>query len=337
MHDEAAALRRMIMGFRTTQLIYVAAKLGLADQMQRGPHAASALANVVGADARALYRLLRALSTLGVVFEPVEGWFELTPLGHWLCSDQPGSLKDLALLYGDEWYWQAYSLLHHSVVTGRPAFEQTHGQSLYAYLDEHPDAANVFNRAMSAFSAQEATALLAAYDFSAATTLIDVAGGQGNLLAAILAAHQQLCGVLFDLPSVIEGCRGQWANGELAARVQLVAGNFFEGLPSGGDAYLLKSILHNWNDAAAQRILQRCREAIPPHGRLLVVERVIPQGSEPAEAKLFDINMLVVLGGQERTADEYGALLAASGFALQRVISTRSPLSIIEAVPVCGL
>jgi hypothetical protein len=329
----AATLRQLIMGFRVTQLIYVAAKLRLADRLEHGPQTPQQLAQAVGAEPRALHRLLRALASLGLFAETAEGAFALTPLAQLLQTDVAGSLRSLALLYGEEWLWSAYGGMLYSVQTGRPAFEQTHGQLLYDYLHHHPAAATLFNEAMSGYSGQEAAVILAAYDFSGVSTVVDVGGGHGALLAALLHNHPHLSGMVFDLAPVVAGAQRQLADAGLAARVTCVAGDFFDTLPSGGDIYLLKSVLHNWNDTAATRILRICRRAMAPHARLLVAERVIPPGNMPTEAKLFDINMLVVAGGQERTEREYGALFQAAGFKLTRIIPTRSPLSLIEGVP----
>jgi hypothetical protein len=329
----AAALRQLIMGFRVTQLIYVAAKLGLADRLEHGPQTPQQLAHAVGAGPRALYRLLRALASLGVFVETADGAFALTPLAHLLQSNVAGSLRSLALLYGEEWLWQAYGGMLYSVQTGQPAFEQAHGQPLYDYLHDHPSAAALFNQAMSAYSAQEAAAILAAYDFSGASRVVDVGGGHGALLSALLHEHPHLSGILLDLAPVVAGAQRQLADAGLAGRATCVAGDFFEALPSGGDVYLLKSVLHNWDDAAAPRILRTCRQAMARHARLLVVERVIPPGNTSAEAKLFDINMMVVVGGQERTEREYDTLFQAAGFNLTRVIQTGSPLSLIEGAP----
>jgi hypothetical protein len=329
----AAMLRQLIMGFRITQLIYVAAKLGLADRMEHGPQMPQQLAHAVGAEPQAIYRLLRALASLGLFVETAEGAFALTSLAQLLRTNVAGSLRSLALLYGEEWLWQAYGGMLYSVQTGRPAFEQAHGQPLFGYLHDHSAAATLFNEAMSAYSAQEAAAILAAYDFSGVSTVVDVGGGHGALLAALLHEHQHLSGIVFDLAPVVADAQRQLADAGLAARATCVAGDFFDALPSGGDVYLLKSVLHNWDDAAALRILCTCRHAMAQQARLLVVERVIPSGNTPAEAKLFDINMLVVAGGQERTGREYDALFQAAGFNLTRIIPTRSPLSLIEAVP----
>ena len=306
----AATLRQLIMGFRVTQLIYVAAKLGLADHLEQGPQTPHALAQAVGAEPQALYRLLRALASIGLFAETADGAFRLTPLAKLLQTNLAGSLRGLAILYGEEWLWQAYGHMLFSVETGRPAFEQIHGEPLYDYLGHHPAAEAQFQAAMSGYSAQEAAAILAAYDFSTVATVVDVGGA-----------------------SVVADAQRQLADAGLASRATCVAGDFFAALPSGGDIYLLKSVLHNWEDAAATRILRSCRQAMSRRARLLVIERVIPSGDAPAEAKLFDINMLVTVGGQERTEREYRALFQAAGFDLTQIIPTYSPLSLIEGAP----
>jgi hypothetical protein len=327
------ALRQLIMGFRTAQLIYVAAKLGLADCLEQGPQTPQALAQAVGAEPQALYRLLRALASLGIFAETAEGAFALTPPAQLLQTHTAGSLRHVAILYGEEWLWQAYGRMLHSIQTGQPAFEHTHGQSFYDYLRDYPRAAVQFHNAMSGYSAQEVAAILEAYDFSGFDKVVDVGGGHGTLIAALLRTHPHLSGVVFDLPPVVADAERLLGEAGMAARAECVAGDFFTAIPGGGDVYLLKSVLHNWDDAAAIHILQACRRVIATDARLLVVERVIPPGNIPAEAKLFDINMLVVVGGRERTESEYQALFQAAGFNLIRIILTHSPLSLIEGVP----
>jgi hypothetical protein len=318
------------MGFRTTQMLYVAAKLGLADHLRHGTRTPEQLAQAVAADAQALRRLLRALASMGIFAEEADGSFALTPLAEHLRSDAPQSLRGVALLYGEEWLWRAYGQMLYSVLTGRPAFEHAHGQPLFDYLSDHPAAAAQFDEAMSGYSAQEAAAILAAYDFSPASRVVDVGGGQGGLLSAILRAHPHLSGVVFDRPTVVPGARRRLAETGVGARSECVAGDFFAALPDGGDLYMLKSVLHDWGDEDAVRILRTCRRAMGERARLLVIERVVPEGNAPAEAKLFDINMLVVLGGKERTEGEYRSLFEAGGFRLTQIIATQSPLSLIE-------
>jgi len=321
------------MGFRSTQLIHVAAKLGLADRLKAGPQTAQALAEAVGAEPRALYRVLRALASLGIFAESSGGGFTLTPLAELLRSDVDGSLRSLAALYGEEWLWDAYGRTLHSVLTGAPAFERTHGTAFFEYLDHHATAAALFHDAMTGYSAQEAEAILAGYDFSRVTNVVDVGGGHGALLARLLRAHRGLSGVVLDLPASAPGARRLLAEAGVAGRGAFAAGDFFDAIPRGGDVYLLKSVIHNWDDEAAVRILRRCREAMAEDARLLVIERVIPAGNEAAEAKLFDINMLVVIGGRERTEEEYRALFHSARFRLTQTSATSSPVGLLVGTP----
>jgi hypothetical protein len=242
----------------------------------------------------------------------------------------PGSLRSLALLYGEDWLWQAYGRTLYSVQTGRPAFEHVHGQPFFDYLDDHPAAAALFHAGMSGYSAHEAPAILAHYDFSGISRVVDVGGGQATLATALLHAYSGLSAVILDLEAAATSARRALAAAGVADRGTFVAGDFFTSVPAGADLYVLKSVLHNWDDAAAVRILRRCREAMAADARLLVIERVVPPGNAPAEAKLFDINMLVVIGGRERTEREYRALFEVAGLSLSRVIPTGLPLSLVE-------
>jgi hypothetical protein len=329
----AARMRELIMGFRASQLIYVAAKLGLADRLAAGPQSATTLASVVGAAPQPLYRLLRALASIGIFAETANGMFELTPSARLLQHDVPGSLRSTALLYGDEVFWAAYGGMIHSVRTGEPAFEHRHGEPMYAYLAGHAGTASLFDAAMSGFSEREVVAILAAYDFSGFTTVVDVGGGQGTLLAALLEAYPRLRGIILDRNEVAEGAGRLLAQAGLTERATFVAGNFFQAVPPNGDAYLLKSVIHNWDDAAARSILANCRQAMRPDARLIVMERVVPPAGVPSEAKLFDINMLVTVGGQERTEEQYRELFDMAGFDMTRIKATTSPLTLIEGVP----
>jgi hypothetical protein len=277
--------------------------------------------------------LLRALTSLGIFAETADGCFEMTPLAQTLRSDTPGSLRDVALLYGDEWLWSAYGSLSHSVMTGRPSFEHVHGQTFYDYLHNRPGTAATFDRAMTAFSEQEAAAILNAYDFSGASTLVDIGAGQGALMVAVLRSQPRARAILFDQSGVVEHARDLAAQAGVSGRVTIAPGDFFESVPAGGDVYVLKSVLHNWEDEETIAILKNCRAAMSREARLLIVERVVPEGNGPSEAKLFDINMLVVPGGLERTTIEYGKILEAADLELTRVIPTAAPVSILESVP----
>jgi SAM-dependent methyltransferase len=330
----AATLRQMIMSFRITQMIHVAAKLQIADKLAAGPQTAGQLAEAAGAEPRSLYRLLRALAAVGLFRDIGDGAFALTPVGQALRKDAAGSAHGLAMLYGEEWLWRAYGRMHHSVSTGQCAFEQLHGEALFDFLSANPHAAAVFNDAMSGFSGQEAEAILAAYDFSGVHRVIDIGGGEAALMMAILRCYPQISGMVFDLEPVAMAAEDKLAAAGLATRGLCVAGDFFESVPGSGDIYLLKSVIHDWKDAEAMLILRNCRRAMKPESRLLLAERIIPEGEGAAEAKLFDINMMVVAGGQERTEREHRGLLAGAGLELSRVIPTQSPLSLIEAIPV---
>jgi steroid delta-isomerase-like uncharacterized protein len=331
--DPAVVLRQMIMGFRVTQLVYVAARLGIADLLADGARHAEDLAAHINVHPRTLYRLLRALGSIEILSETDGHLFELTPLGQSLRSETPGSLRGLALLYGDEWLYRAYGALLYSVQTGESAFEHVHGTSFFEYLEQNAEAAAVFNDAMTAFSRQEEVAILAAYDFSRFTRIVDVGGGHGSLLAAVLDAYPNVEGVLFDQPSVVEGAPSLLAKSGIAERCRLEGGDFFDQIPAGGDAYVLKRVIHDWDDEQSVRILRNCRAAMSNGARLLLSEGIVPAGGEPSETKLFDINMLVSCGALERTEREYEDLLDAAGFEMTRVIPTQSPLNLIEARP----
>jgi hypothetical protein len=327
------SLRRLIMGFRDTQLVFVAAKLGIADQLEHGAKTAEELSQGSGLNSAVIYRVLRALATIGLLTESSDGSFALTAVGELLRTNVDGSLRSVALLYGDAWLWHAYGHMLYSAQTGEPAFAYAHGRAFYRFLAEEPAASAVFQDAMSEFSAHETAAILNAYPFGSAKMIVDVGAGQGAFLARILAEHAHLSGIAFDAPTVIPAAERLFAERGLASRTTCVGGDFFRGLPPGGDLYVLKSVLHNWDDTDAARILQACRPAMSAGARLLVIERVIPPAGEASEAKLFDINMLVVIGGRERTIAEYRVLLETAGFTLNRAIPTTSPLSIVEAMP----
>lgn len=333
MDESARNLLQLIMGFRMTQLIYVAAKLNLADRLAEKPQTVEELAGQVAADPPALYRVLRALASMGLFEETADRVFALTPAGGPLRSNIPGSIRNVALLYGEEWVWRSYGNMLFSTRTGKPAFPETNGLAFYEYLDQHPIAADVFQAAMSSFSDQEASAILAAYEFTGVNTIVDVGAGHGALLEKVLRAHPSLSGIAFDVPANANDADRLFASNGLVNRAFFVGGDFFAELPQNADLYLMKSVLHNWDNAAAKRILDTCRRAVSPHSRLLIIERVIPAGNGASEAKLFDINMLVTVGGRERTEHEYTALLADTGFILSRVIPTPSPLTLLEAAP----
>lgn len=326
-------LRRLFHGYRLTQAIYVAAELGIADLLAGGPRAADDLAGATGAHAPSLYRVLRLLASAGVFAETDDGRFVLTPMAEALRRDAPEPVRASVLLNGRQALWRSWGHLLHTVRTGETAFDRVHGVGFFGYHRAHPEERALFDHLMAAQTAPAAQAVAAAYDFSGVRTLVDVGGGRGALALAILAAHPHLRGIVFDQPAVAADAREAIAAAGLADRCAAVGGDFFAAVPDGGDAYLLKFVLHDWDDERCLAILRACRRAITPGGRLLVVELLIPPGNAPSFAKVQDVNMLVNLGGRERTEREYGALFAAAGFALGRTIPARGELHVIEGLP----
>ncbi|MGB3694298.1 MAG: methyltransferase [Spirulinaceae cyanobacterium] len=326
-----AKMMQMVTGCWLSQCIYVAAKLNLADLLKDGSRSCDNLAEATGTNSNSLYRLLRALASVDIFAETEPGHFQLTPLAATLQSDSSNSLKSFALLIGGEGY-QMWGELPYSVETGKEAYTKQRGMPLFAYYQENPQAAAIFNQAMTNLSALEQAAVVEAYDFTGINKLVDVAGGCGSQLATILQAYPQMQGILLDLPKVIAPAEAFLTEKAVSDRTQLVPGNFFEEIPSGGDAYLLKHIIHDWEDPQALTILQRCYQAMPEGGRLLIIEEIIPPDNQPSTTKFWDLTMLIMCGGKERTAQEYQQLLKAANFALNRIVPTKSNVSVIEAV-----
>jgi hypothetical protein len=320
-------------GYLGTQLVYLAARLGVADVLAEGPLASDELARRVGADAGALHRVLRGLAIEGVLRERADGRFDLTPAGHLLQADAPGSVRGAVIARGDIYYGAAAGLLS-ALRDGGSAFEHVHGMGLFEYLARHPDQGAAFQSSMVTRSRQEAAAVTAAYDFGAFRRLVDVGGGYGVLLSAILAATPALRAVLFDRPEVVDRAREQLAADGMLARCDVVAGDFFTSVPPGGDVYVLSRVIHDWDDVAAIRILTSCREAMPDHATLLLVEAVMPRraGEQPGAVRM-DLHMLTLLRGRERTVREYQAMLDAAGLELRRVVPALSTvgLCVLEA------
>ena len=328
------ALLRMTNAFQVSQAIHVAATLGIADLLEDGPRSADELAEATETHAPTLYRMLRALASVGV-FAETDGRFSLTPLAEYLRTDSPSSLRAWAMQIGQQYFWTSWGHLLHGVRTGEPAFPELYGTSAWEYRAAHPEEDAVFNAAMTALSAGVVEAVVRSYDFSEIDVLVDVGGGEGALLTAILAANPALRGILFDQSHVVATAGALLERAGAADRCEIVGGSFFDAVPDGADAYLLKSIVHDWNDVAAIEILRTCRAAMADTGRLLVVEPVIRSGNEPDPAKFSDLNMLVMLGGRERTADDFEKLYAEAGFRLTSVVPTGAPtFNIIEGVPV---
>lgn len=327
-----ATLLGMMTGYWVSQALYVVARLRIADLLTGGAHSIDALAASCGAHPATLYRVLRALASVGVFTETTHQTFALTPLAALLRSDGPDSMRALALLYADEQY-RAWEELLHSVQTGEPGFERCFGAPYFDYLAGHPGADAVFNDAMTGWSNQLASGVAAAYDFSSFRTIVDVGGGYGALLSSILQRTPAARGVLFDQEHVIARAAQQLEQAGMAQRCTAVAGDFFASVPADGDIYVLAQILHDWDDEHSLAILRNIRRVMPAHGRLLVIEFAIPAGNEPSFGKWLDIHMLVLLQGRERTAEEYAALFERAGFTLGQVLPTLPGPAIIEALP----
>jgi len=329
-----AVMLDLIIGYWVSQLVHAAARLGLADLMKGGPKSPADLSRAVGADPQTLYRMLRALAGVGVFAERKDGRFALTPLGATLRSDRPDSMRAFAIMMVDDHWVEAWTDVLESIKTGQIAFDRVHGLKLFDYFGKHPEKAREFGEAMTSISGTENPVVTAAYDFSKVGTLVDVGGSHGHLLAAILKANRKLKGVLFDLPQVLDQARkAPFVNDRaIAGRLELTPGDFFQSVPAGADAYIMKYIIHDWDDDLCVKILENCRRAMAPNGRVLVVDIVIPPGNDPHWGKLLDINMLVGPGGRERTRSEFAQLFKRAGLKLKRIIPTASPLSIVEGV-----
>jgi hypothetical protein len=330
----AAQLMQMIFGFVTTQAISVAARLNLADLLNDGAKNVDELAQATDTQPRALYRILRALASVGIFAEDDAGRFSLTALAQPLRSNTPDSLRDFSIFIGADWHWRAWGDLFGSAQSGLPAFERIYGKAYFDYLGENAGPAQVFNDAMTSISTAASAAIVDGYDFTGVKKLVDVGGGHGMLLCSILEKYPQMNGMLIDAPSVIAGTKEAIEAHGLSKRCEAVGGDFFASVPAGGDAYIMKHIIHDWNDERASTILQCCHRQMPADGRLLVVEMVIPEGDTPAFGKLMDLEMLVLLHSYERTEAEYRELFQRSGFKLTRIVPTKSAYSVIEGVPV---
>jgi len=326
------ALMRMLFAPLGAQAIYVAAKLGVADLLSDGPKNITDLALKTSSDESSLYRVLRALASLGVFAEKPNRVFELTPSANLLRSDIKGSLRKIATFMGEDWHWSVWGQTLYSVRTGKPAWAHVHGKEVFPYLSENKQAAKLFDEAMNSNTSLAIEALLKAYDFSQFGILVEVAGGYGRLLAAVLAQAPELKGILFDQPYVIENAGDHLKDSEVVSRIELQSGDFFVSVPRGGDAYLMKHIIHDWDDERALSILTNVKRAMNRGAKLLLIELVINGDNTPDLGKFVDLEMLVSPGGKERTAEEYAELFARAGFKLTRIIPTESPYSVIEGV-----
>jgi len=329
--DPQLHVRNLVMGFVVSRALQVAAELGLADALADGPKDRDTLARHVGAHSDAMTRLMLALAGFGVFEQLADGRFVNTRSSECLRSDAPGSLRAIARMHGGVALWGAWTGLEHSIRSGEPSFAHVHGSPMFEYLAAHPEAARRFDDGMTSASGAINEALIEAYDWGRFGTLVDVAGGAGSTLVAILRAAPRLQGVLFDLPHVIERGRDGLAQRGMAARCRTEAGSFFDAVPAGADAYFMKHILHDWNDDDCLRVLNNCRRAMPDHARLLVCERLIPSANAPGIARIMDLVMLALTdGGRERSEQEFRELFARAGLRLARVVPTRVDQVILE-------
>ncbi|MGH9282845.1 MAG: methyltransferase [Acidimicrobiales bacterium] len=319
--------------FMVTRALSVAAELGVFDLMADGARPVEELATATGAHGPSLRRLLRLLAAGGAVTEAEPNAFATTELGACLASEHPVSMRSLFRMINGPLLGIATEGVDYTVRTGEPADEKVLGMGLFEYLAKHPDHGAIFDAAMTDFGRQFTGAVMAAYDFSGIRRLVDVGGGHGFFLTCVLLANPAMTGAVFDQPHVIEGARQAFEEAGLSDRAEVIAGDFFESIPAGADAYSFKWIIHDWSEAEGLAILRNTRAAIAPDGKLLLLECVLPEGDEPHFGKVLDI-FLMPLGGIERTEAEYADLLARAGFRLTRVVPTLSPMSVIEAVPV---
>lgn len=328
-----AGVLQLMAGVFVAGAVSCLAQLGVPDLVEAGPKSAEELAAQIGADARALYRLMRATASVGVLSEGADGRFSQTPMSAVLRSNGTPSLRGYAIMAGREWHGLGWANLEYCVRTGRQAPEKVYGAPIFEYFRQHPEEAELFNQAMTDLSMIDGPAVADAYDFSGIRSIVDVGGGHGLLLATILERNPHLKGTLYDEAHVIEGAKSGPLQ-SVKGRCEMVAGNMFSSVPAGADAYIMKHIIHDWPDDACVKILKACRKGVNPGGKLLVVDSVIQPGNEFNVGKFLDLQMLIFPGGCERTEEQFRDLFAAAGWRLNRVIPTRVAESIVEGVPV---
>jgi O-methyltransferase domain/Dimerisation domain len=328
-----AMLMHLAAGKFVTQALAAAAELSVAEQLVDGPKTAQEIAGAMGLHAPSLYRLMRALVAMDVLAQNDGDRFTLTATGQLLRSDVPGSFRAMAILLGRRWHHTAWASLAHSVRTGESAFLKVYGVPHFEWLQANPEEGAIFNEAMTSLTAVAAEAVTQAYDFSGVAKIADIGGGHGLFLSKIMQANPRMSGILFDLPHVAEGARKLLGEAGLRARCEVLCGDFFTSIPAGCDAYVLKHVLHDWDDARCEMILSRCRDAMARGGRVLVVEMVVPPPGVPSFARLIDLEMLAISSnGKERTEAEFADLFAKAGLSLSRVVPTQSPYSVLEAL-----
>jgi hypothetical protein len=333
--DSTAAASQQVfqiaMGYMVSTALHAAVRLKIADRLAEGPRAAADLARETGTSEDALYRVLRLLASVGVFSETSGRRFENNTAGEAMQSGRPGSLHDMLLWICDPFHLRVYADAMHSIETGQPAIEKTFGVPVFEYFPRDPELSEIFNNAMTSFSAVVIPAALDVYDFSGIGTLVDVAGGHGQVLTSVLQRYPAMRGVLADLEHVLAGARPRILELGLEDRCRTEAIDFFKAVPAGGDAYIMKHIIHDWDDDRAALILQNIRKAMQPGGRVILLESVLLPGNQPDFGKIIDLEMLLMPGGKERSEAEFRALFQRAGFELTRIVPTKSALSVIEA------
>ncbi len=334
--DESQRMAQQLFGLIfsqvVTQCLGVVAELGIADLLKDGGRSVGELASESGVHERSLYRVMRTLAASGVFTESSRNGFELTPLSEPLLSDSPNTLRDFAMFAGNRVHNDAYADLMHSVRTGETAFKYVHGAEVFDYFKTDPEFFSIFNNAMTSNSRREAPGIASAYDFSQFQTLVDVGGGLGLLLSEVMKTAPKLRGTLFDLPEVVAKAKATFDAAGVVDRVTIEGGSFFDSIPVRADAYMMKYLLHDWDDARARTILENCVQSMNPGGKVLVIDYVIPESNEPHIGKLLDIEMLIMAGGNERTRTQFEDLFSTVGLKLTQIVPTATPLCMVEGM-----
>jgi hypothetical protein len=329
----AEVLMQFACGFVASRALSIVAEIRIADLLANGPKPVAELAKATKTNEDALYRVLRALASLGLFSEVAPRKFGLTAASEFLRSDVPGSMREMVLFFGDPFHFKSYADMMHSVKTGETVAKRVVGMPVFDYFAKNPELAAVFNGAMTEFSAFVIPAALEVYDFSSIGTLMDVAGGHGYVLTSILEKYPKMKGILLEMDHVCEGARERIAKLSCGGRCQVVVGDFFKSVPAGADAIIMKHIIHDWDDEKALTILKNCHRALAgkPKAKVILLDAVIPSGDQPHLGKFIDLEMLLMPGGRERTEEEFRTLFAKAGFQLTRVVPNKSPLAVIEA------
>lgn len=328
-----ARLIQIVQGMMASKALQLAAELGIADLLATDAKSTEELARTTSTHGPSLYRLLRALASIGIFRQTEEGLFENTELSEPLRADVPGSIRDYVIFAPNDSNVRAWMHLDSVVRTGEPSFVAANGADNWEYFAAHPELGEQFNRAMSNLSALGGPMIAYGYDFSGFQTIVDIGGGEGRLLASILAAHPGLRGAVFDLPAVAEPAAEFLRSQGLEERTEVLTGDMFAAIPGGYDAYVMRAVLHDWSDEKALILLENCRAAIPDHGKLLIFDAIMPPGNGPHFAKWLDLQMMVALGGRERNAEDFRRLLDRAGFGLTGARPLPAMIGVVEAVP----